>query len=231
MIREYYKLSKPGIVYGNLLPAVAAFTFGSTGVPDFTAFMLMCVGLSSIIACGCVLNNYLDRHMDALMERTKNRALVRGVISSRAALLFSVSLGLVGAGALLLVNYAALSAALFGLFVYVALYTPLKPVSASALFVGAVAGAMPPVVGYTAAAGVFDVYALWLFAALYFWQLPHFIAIAYFRYDEYVAAGVPLIVTTPPSKEARKTAKKIFIYSLWALLFGCAALIVHTWIR
>lgn len=232
MISAYYRLTKPGIVYGNLLPAIGAFFFGSPGLPHWPSLLFMVGGLACIIACGCVLNNYFDRSMDARMERTKHRALVTGAIPPSAALLFALVLGLSGTALLHLFSTpVALVSALLGLFVYVALYTPLKSRSATALYVGAVAGAMPPVVGYAAAAGTLDAYAAGLFLALYLWQLPHFIAIAFFRYEEYRAAGVPLLIKTPPSPEARKVARKIFHYSLWVLLLGCAGLIVQTWMR
>lgn len=232
MIKDYYLLTKPGIVYGNLLPAIAAYVFGSAGVPDITGLVSMAAGLALVIACGCVLNNYFDRGLDARMERTKHRALVRGTIAPSRALVFGTILGILGTLVLYLFSHPlALVAALAGLVVYVALYTPLKPRTSAALYVGALAGAMPPVVGYAAAAHALDWYAFWLFLALYVWQLPHFIAIAFFRYDEYKAAGVPLIIQSPPSAEARNVARKIFGYSLWVLLLGCATLIVQTWIR
>lgn len=231
MIREYYRLAKPGIVYGNLLPAVAAFLFGASGMPQLLPFTLMCAGLSLVIASGCVVNNILDRAYDARMERTKRRAIPRGAISVRAGWGYALVLGLLGTLLLAAVDWYALAIALAGWLVYVALYTPLKPRHPSALFVGAIAGATPPVVGYAAAAHALDVYALILFAALYLWQLPHFIAIAYFRYEEYTAAGIPLIIKNTPTAAARANARRLFVYSLWVLLFGCGALIVHTWIR
>jgi protoheme IX farnesyltransferase len=232
MVRDYYHLTKPGIIYGNSLAAVAGFFVASGSVVDWGLLVAMLIGLALIIACGCVLNNYFDRTIDARMERTKNRALVSGRISTTSALLFALLLGAGGVFVLwYFTNPLALAAALGGLLVYVALYTPLKPRSPWALFVGAVAGAMPPVVGYTAVSGVLDWYALGLFAILYVWQLPHFLAIGMYRYEEYAAAGVPLFIRKPPSEPLRHRARQIFRYSLVVLLALCLAPILHTWIR
>lgn len=231
MLQEYYRLVKPGIVYGNMLPAIAGYVFGTGGAVNLATLLYMTGGLMGIIACGCVLNNILDRSVDARMERTRMRALAQGSVTPRAAFLFAFVLGVVGALLLAETTAAAASSALFGLFVYAAVYSPLKPHNSAALFVGAVAGAVPPVVGYTAATGALDWYALALFGALYLWQLPHFVAIAYFRFDEYAVAGVPLIVRTPPSERARARARTVFGYSLWVLLIGCVGLMLQTWVR
>jgi protoheme IX farnesyltransferase len=234
MFTEYYRLAKPGIIYGNALAATAGFFVASLFVtsPDWWLLLAMLAGLSLIIACGCVLNNYMDREMDARMERTKNRAMVRGRISPRQALLFALALGVAGIAILFVFTTPlALIVALAGLVVYVGLYTPLKPRSSWALYVGAVAGAVPPVVGYTAVTGILDWYALAFFGVLYIWQLPHFIAIAMFRYDEYKAAGVPLVVRSSPSDAAKRRARSIFRYSLVVLLLLCLAPMLHMWMR
>ncbi len=232
MIKDYYHLAKPGIIYGNALAATAGFFFGTGGVVEWGVLLAMLFGLSGIIGCGCVLNNIIDREMDARMERTKTRAMVQGSISVVRALMFAAALGALGVALLLIyTNDKALTVALVGLVVYVCLYTPLKSKHPSALFVGAVAGAVPPVVGYAATTGSLDYYALLLFVILYLWQLPHFLAIATYRYDEYQAAGVPLYIKTAPTEAHKKAARKIFRYSLVVLLVLCVAPIVHTWIR
>ncbi|HVV14959.1 MAG TPA: protoheme IX farnesyltransferase [Candidatus Paceibacterota bacterium] len=228
MIKSYYRLAKPGIIYGNALAAAAGFLFAAAGAVDWALFLAMLLGLSLIIGSGCVLNNIYDRDMDARMERTKNRAMATGAIPRKHALIYALVLGVMGG--LLLVLYTtplAFAFALGGFFVYVLLYTPLKSKSAFALFVGAVAGAVPPVVGYAAAANTFDAYAFWLFAALYVWQLPHFLAIATYRYSEYRAAGVPLLIAREPSARAKRWGRTVFYASLAVLLLACGALMLH----
>ncbi len=228
MIKTYYHLTKPGIIYGNALVAAAGFLFAAKGSVDWMLFAAMLVGLSLIIASGCVVNNIWDKEIDAKMERTKKRATVTGTISDTNAYIFAALLGL--AGTFLLWQYTnnlTFAVAFAGWFVYVCLYTPLKPKSPFALFVGAFAGAVPPVVGYVAVTNSLDWYAWALFIFLYIWQLPHFLAIATYRYTEYAAAGVPLFITKEPTEKAKRWGKKIFRYSLVVLLLFCAALMLH----
>ena len=194
MIRAYYTLAKPGIVYGNALAALAGFLLASKGEYDWVRFVLMLLGLSAIIASGCVFNNYIDRDIDARMERTKNRALVQAVIAPRNALAYGTILFVLGAAILAFyTNALTLGVACFGFFAYVVLYSLLaKRTTPYATHVGALAGAVPPVVGYCAVTNTFDLGALLLFVILCTWQMVHFFAIALYRSDEYAAAGIPV---------------------------------------
>ncbi|HEV7121336.1 MAG TPA: protoheme IX farnesyltransferase, partial [Candidatus Paceibacterota bacterium] len=151
-MRDYYRLAKPGIVYGNALPAIAAFLFASTRSGfSLLLFVAMLIGLSGCIASACVINNVIDRDIDARMERTKARAIPMKRISVRNALIFAGALLVVGCAVLFLfTNLLTLAVTLFGVFVYLCLYTPLKRISLHSTIVGAVAGAVPPVVGYVA---------------------------------------------------------------------------------
>ncbi len=231
MVKAYYWLMKPGIVRGNALVAAAGFLFAGAGEVEWLRFFMMVVGISGIIASGCVFNNYFDRNIDARMERTKKRALVRGTISTRNALIYATALGVVGTAALTLyTNTLTVAVALVGWVVYVLVYTPLKHHSPLALFVGAVAGAVPPVVGYVAVTNTLDWYAFILFVVLYAWQIAHFLAIAVYRYDEYTAAGVPLYIRNRPSEAAKERAKKLFHFSLVVLLLFCLVLMLHRWV-
>lgn len=227
MIKAYYELTKPGIIRGNAIVAAAAFMFGSQGSIVWSDFVLMLAGLIGVIAGGCVFNNYADRHIDAKMERTKSRALVTNQIKGSHALIFGGVLFTAGSGLLFLIGFLPLVFALAGFVVYVFFYTPLKPKTKHAVFVGAVAGAMPPLVGYTAASHALDYFALALFLFLLLWQIPHFFAIARFRYAEYAAAGVPLFVAEPKTEKERRQARIIFYLSLVLLLVFCLALILQ----
>lgn len=232
MIRAYYELTKPGIVYGNAVVAAAAFIFASPEIIDWRLLALMLVGLSGIVASACVFNNYFDRHVDARMERTKNRALAASRISASSAIVFALTLGVVGTLVLgFYTNPLALGVALLGFVVYVFLYTPLKHITPHALWVGAVAGAMPPVVGYTAVIGALDLYALGLFVFLFMWQIPHFLSIAVYRHEEYQAAGIPLFIRKSPKDETKRRARQVFFLSLVVLLVWCLVLILQRWIR
>ncbi len=213
------------MVAGNALAAVAGFFFGSTTLSASIPFWELLIGLSCVVAAACVCNNVSDRYMDAKMARTNNRAIAAGRISVRHAILFASAFLTLGIVLLWKINLLSLVFGLLGFVIYVFVYTPLKPKTPHALWVGALAGAMPPVVGYVAATNLLDWYAFILFAALFLWQIPHFMAIAYYRYEEYQAAGVPLFVHQTPSNHTRQIARRIFHSSLIVLLFACAALI------
>jgi protoheme IX farnesyltransferase len=220
--RSYYRLMKPGIIYGNALMFAAGFFLASAHGIDWPLFLESLAGLSLVIGSACVFNNIADRAMDAKMERTKKRAIPSGKISTRAALMYGVALFAFGSALLYYFStIAALVSALIGFAVYVFFYTPLKPRTRYALFVGAVAGAMPPVAGYTAVTNAFDLWALGLFAALFVWQLPHFISIAVYRFEDYSMAGVPLFARAPKNDRERKLARQVFAASLIILLAAC----------
>jgi protoheme IX farnesyltransferase len=208
MLKEYYRLAKPGIVYGNLLTTVAAYLYASrwglVSMGGWESFLATIFGLGLIIASACVFNNYLDSDIDRKMERTKDRALVSGAIPQRNALLYGTTLGVLGFVLLLLfVNAVATTFALFGFIVYVVAYTSAKRLTPWATEIGSIAGAVPIVVGYTAVTNQFDLTALILFLILVIWQMPHFYSIAMFRADEYAAAGIPIL----PLKKGTRTTK------------------------
>ena len=231
MVSAYLNLTKPRMVVMNVAVAAAAFVFGSPATLNWQTFGFMVLGLGGIVAAACVFNNYADRHLDAKMERTKNRALAAGTLPPARALVFGTVLLVAGVALLSQTNLVALGAALVGFVTYVFVYTPLKPRTGLALYPGAVAGATPPVVGYAAAAGTLDYYALALFAVLFLWQIPHFLAIARYRYHEYTAGGVPLLVKEPQTQAERARARKVFYISLVFLVLFCGALIAQRWIR
>lgn len=198
MFRSYLSLTKPGIIMGNVITASGGFFLASRGVFDPVLFLAMLAGLSLIIASGCVINNYFDRDIDALMERTKHRALVVGAmvpIAPWKALVFGACLGVLGVLVLFLyTNVLTLGIALFGGFVYIVLYTFwFKRHSAKSTFVGSLSGAVPPVIGYCAVTNTIDIAAVILFLILVLWQMPHFFAIALYRIEDYTAAKIPVL--------------------------------------
>lgn len=218
---DYYRLTKPGIVYGNALTALAAFVFASRGVVDLGVLGAMLFGLMFSIASACVINNILDRDIDIHMERTKERALPMGRISIQSATIFAIVLFCIGSGLLyFFVNVLALLVTLFGVGMYLLVYTPLKRVSIHSTIVGALAGAVPPVVGYVAVTNALDITSLLLFLILVCWQMTHFLAIAIFRVDEYRAAQIPVMsvrVGMFRSKVIMVVYAFLFSFALYAL--------------
>jgi protoheme IX farnesyltransferase len=209
MIKNFYRLTKPGIIYGNAITATAGFFLASKGHISWFLFAAMLIGLSLVIASGCVFNNIFDADIDAKMDRTKNRAIASGKISKRAAKIYGTILLILGGVALSFTNNLTIVVALIGWIVYVLLYTPLKRKTVHDTLIGSIAGATPPVVGYTAITNKFDTGALLLLLILIFWQMPHFYAIAIRRLDEYKAASIPVL----PLKNGIKAAKiQILVY-------------------
>lgn len=207
---NYYLLTKPKIVLGNLVTLAAGFLLASKGTIDFLLFLETLFGLSLIMASACVFNNYIDRQMDKKMERTKNRALVTGLISPRNALLFATLLEILGTATLyFFTNLLTVYVAAFGFFVYVILYSLWKRHTIYGTAIGSVAGAIPPVVGYCAVSNHFDMGATILFTLLVLWQMPHFFAIALYHFDDYSAAGIPVL---PIVKGISRTKIHMIIY-------------------
>lgn len=227
MLKEYYALAKPGLVYGNLIPVIAGFLLGAhvwLGYIDLETLTATIIGIAFVMGSGCVFNNIIDADIDGSMERTKERSLVVGRISKNAALIFGACLGIAGFGILALwTNFLAAAAAAVGFFVYVALYTIwAKRRTTWSTAIGSIAGATPPVVGYCAASGRFDLAAILLFAILVLWQIPHFYSIAIYRRDDYAAAKIPVL----PVRQGINVAKINILIYIIAFLFVAPLLAV-----
>ena len=213
---NYYLLMKPGIIFGNLVTVAAGFILGGQGKFDLLLFIETLLGLSFIMASGCVFNNYIDKDIDKNMERTKNRALVTGLISVNKALFFATLLGFIGALLLFFfTNTLTLLVAITGFFIYVVLYSLWKCHTVYATAIGSLAGAIPPVVGYCSASNHFDLAAGILILMMVFWQMPHFFSIALYRYDDYKKAGIPVL---PVYRSILKTKVHMVIYIILFIL-------------
>lgn len=210
-IKNYYKIAKPGMVYGNAITVIGGFILASGGIIRMWSFVAALVGISLVIASGCVFNNYIDRDIDAKMERTKSRPLVTGRISERNAFIYGAVLGLIGFFVLVLyTNLLATVIAALGFFFYVFMYSMwFKRRTMYATLIGSIAGAVPPVVGYAATSGRIDAAAVILFAIMVVWQMPHFFAIAIRGADEYAAAK---ILAMPVVRGVRATKIQMFFY-------------------
>lgn len=217
MFKNYYLLTKPGIIRGNAITALAGFLLASKGDIDIWLLFVTITGISLIIASGCAYNNYIDRNIDSKMSRTKKRVLVVQSISVRNALIFATILGVTGFGLLaMFTNLITVAVGLLGFIDYIVLYGISKRRSVHGTLVGSISGATPPVAGYTAVTGSLDLGAVLLLLILVFWQMPHFYAIAIRRIDDYKKAKIPVL----PIKDGMKQTKiQIFLY---VLAFICA---------
>jgi len=217
-LKTYYELAKPGIIYGNLLTAVAGFFLASGRNINWWLLLAMALGLSLVIGGSCVFNNYLDQDIDGEMERTKDRALLSGAISPKSALVYASALLILGCLTLyFFTNLVTLLVALIGALSYVGVYTPLKRRTIYSSLIGSIPGATPPVIGYCAVTHTVNLEALLLFLILVLWQMPHFYGIALYRMKEYAKASIPLL---PIKKGAQITKVHSMIY---IFLFTLAA--------
>jgi protoheme IX farnesyltransferase len=220
VLKTYYRLTKPGIIYGNSLNVAAGF-FLAAGIKrafDIWTLAAVLVGSGLVIASGCVFNNYIDRDIDRKMPRTRKRALVTGSVPMAMALAYGAVLLALGFLTLaLFTNFVTVAVGITGFVFYVVVYGIGKRATVHGTLVGSISGAIPPVAGYTALTGRLDGAAIILFAILVTWQMPHFYSIAMYRRDEYAAAGLPV---WPVVKGMHSTKVQIAVYTI---LFGVAA--------
>lgn len=218
-INTYYQLTKPGVLYGNVLTAVAGYFLAATHFSLFqpSIFLGMLVGQTLVIGSACVTNNYLDQDIDRLMKRTKKRPSVTGKVSDRNMKRYASVLGIMGFIILwLLTNPLVVAIGLLGWITYVWLYGALsKRRSIHGTLVGSISGAMPIAGGYAAVTGVIDPALVIVFLILFFWQFPEFYSIAIYRRKEYKAAGVPVMTVV---KGNDSTILQIFIYTVLYVL-------------
>ncbi len=195
MIKQYLQVTKPGIIFGNLISVIGGFLLASQGSIDYPLFLYTLMGVSLVVASGCVYNNVIDRDIDQKMERTKNRVLVKGLISPKVSLVYATLLGIAGFMMLWFgANPLAMWLAVMGFVVYVGVYSLyMKRKSVYGTLIGSLSGAAPPVIGYCAVTNEFDAGALILLAIFSLWQMPHSYAIAIFRFKDYQAANIPVL--------------------------------------
>ena len=215
-VAAYAELTKPRITFLIVLTSAAGFALGSLGRIDYVAMLSALFGIALLSSGIATLNQYAERELDGLMRRTANRPLPAGKLAPWEALAFGSGLTL-AAEAYLLVFVNPLSAAL-GLFViagYLFAYTPLKTRTSLSTWVGAFPGAVPPLIGWTAARGSISLEGWVLFAILFLWQFPHFLAIAWMYREDYSRAGIVMLPVVEP--DGRVTAQQIVIYTVMLL--------------
>ncbi|MDT4898697.1 MAG: heme o synthase [Acidobacteriota bacterium] len=212
----YVDLTKPRITFLIVLTAAAGFCLGAKGSLDYLRFTHAMLGIALLSSGIATLNQYMERELDGLMRRTMLRPLPSGKLSAIEALVFGAGLTVIAEVYLaLLVNPLT---ALFGLTViagYLFMYTPLKTRTTLSTAVGAFPGAMPPLMGWTAAAGEVTTGAWVLFAILFLWQFPHFLAIAWMYREDYGRAGIRMLPVVEP--EGRITGQQIVMYTVMLL--------------
>lgn len=217
--KDYYLLTKPGILRSNLIAVFTGFWLASRWSFHWGVLLFALLGTALVMASSTVLNNYFDREMDKLMIRTRQRALPKGTITPNQVLRFGVILGIAGMAVLYFgVNPLSALLGLAGFIVYVFIYTVwLKPRSIWSTEVGAISGAMPPLIGYVAVTGTIDLGGWLLFAFLFLWQPPHFWMLGIRRVEEYRAAGFLIL---PVVKGVHHTKLRTIPYVLLLIPVG-----------
>ena len=220
LLRDFYELTKPRLNFMVVITTFVGFYMASKTTLRHIDFGLLAgtiFGTTLTAAAAGVLNQYVERDLDRSMTRTANRPLPAGRIAPFHALLMGI---LLGVGGILYLNFmvnpltALLGAATLGSYVFV--YTPLKRQSTLCTIVGAVPGAIPPVMGFTGLQDQISAEAIALFTILFFWQMPHFLAIAIMYKDDYAAGGFKMLPVIDP--DLSMTSRQIIIYTLSLLL-------------
>ena len=212
----YLELTKPRITFLIVLTSAAGFCLGSIGTVNYLLFAHALIGIALLSSGIATLNQFMERDLDALMRRTADRPLPSGRLFPFEALWFGVTLTLMAEAYLAL--FVNVLTALLGLTViagYLFVYTPLKTRTSLSTALGAFPGAMPPLMGWTAARGEIDVAAWVLFAILFLWQFPHFLAIAWIYREDYGRAGIRMLPVLEP--DGRVTGQQIIAYSVMLL--------------
>jgi protoheme IX farnesyltransferase len=205
------RLGKPRITGMVVVTFLGALWLAPGDIPHWRAIMTL-LGTTFLVAAANTFNMYMERDVDPLMERTRDRPLPRGLVSPEAALIFGSALACAGLPLVFLgSNLLTGCLGLLAVASYVVIYTPLKRRSAAALFVGAVPGALPPLMGWTTVTGHLDAPGLALFAVLFLWQIPHFLAIAIYRTADYARAGFKVL---PLAISARATRATVVSFSI-----------------
>jgi len=212
----YLDLTKPRITTLVVLTAAAGFCLGSAKGIDYAGLFNMTVGIALLASGISTLNQYIERDLDCLMRRTESRPLPSGKLAPRAALIFGLVLSLVATVYIgLLINWLTALLGVLTFASYLFVYTPLKTRTTLSTVLGAFPGAMPPLMGWTSARGEVTVEAWVLFAILFLWQFPHFLAIAWMYRDDYARAGIKMLPVVEP--EGRVTSQQIVAYTLMLL--------------
>jgi protoheme IX farnesyltransferase len=212
-VKDYIALTKPRITWLILMSTGVGYFFGSRSGWNFLTLLHTLIGTGLIASGTAALNQWYEREADAKMKRTQLRPLPSGRLTSRNALVFAIIISLAGFIELFLaVNALTGWLGLFTLLSYLFVYTPLKQRSPHSTTIGAIPGAMPPLIGYAAASGTLTWDAWILFAILFIWQFPHFYAIAWMYREDYERAGIRMLPVVEPDGES--TARRILLYSL-----------------
>ena len=213
-VKNFTEITKLRLSVSVVFSSVAGYLLGAAEV-DFMILLLLCIGGYCMVGASNVYNQIMERDLDSLMDRTKNRPIPAGRMSIAAALSIAIILTIVGISVLYSINPQTAMFGAISIFIYVFLYTPLKTKTPLSVFVGAFPGAIPFMLGWVAATNDFGIEPGTLFMIQFFWQFPHFWAIGWFLFDDYKKGGFFML---PTGKRDRTTAVQVVFYSVCTVL-------------
>lgn len=210
MMKYYLEIIKPRIILGNIILIIGSFLFSSRFYFDVFLFIFTVLGVSLVIASSCIFNNIIDVEIDAKMNRTKNRVLVKKLLKPIPVYIFGIIIGGFGFFILgFLVNFLSMFLSIIGFIIYVFIYTFLKRTSIYSTFIGSFSGSIPSLIGCSAVNNTISIASICLFIIFIFWQMSHFYAISIMYIEDYKNANLPVF---PVVKGILKTKKHIFYY-------------------
>ena len=217
IFQDFKEITKAGLAISVLFSSIAGYLLGfSTSFPfSWNVLLMLIIGGYCMVGASNAFNQVIEKDLDALMDRTKNRPIPAGRMSVNTALTIASLLTLIGLVLLYLINPKTAMFGAISIFLYTCVYTPLKTKTPLSVFVGAFPGAIPFMLGWVAATGSFGIEAGTLFLIQFFWQFPHFWAIGWFLYEDYEKGGFFML---PTGKKDNKTALQIILYTVWLLV-------------
>jgi len=217
LFADFVAITKARLAISVVFSSVAGYLLGFSEEHPFQwlTLVLLTIGGYCMVGASNVFNQIIEKDLDALMDRTKNRPIPAGKMSVKAAFVLGALLTVAGLAILYSINPKTAMFGAISIFLYVSIYTPLKTKTPLSVFVGAFPGAIPFMLGWVAATGRFDIEAGTLFLIQFFWQFPHFWAIGWFLFDDYKKGGFFML---PTGKKDKKTAIQIIIYTGWLVL-------------
>ena len=213
---SFIEITKLRLSVSVVFSSVISYLIGMSEF-DFEIFLYLVVGGLMMVSASNIFNQVIERDLDALMQRTKRRPLPMGQISVNNALVLGFTFVIAGLTFLYIINPLCAMLGAISIFIYACVYTPLKLITPLSVFVGAIPGAIPFMLGWVAATNELGVEALALFLMQFFWQFPHFWAIAWWQNDEYEKAGFKML---PTGRKDKSTTFQIIFYSFWAIIMS-----------
>ena len=214
---DFKAITKAGLAISVVFSSVAGFMLGVSSFSSLNWLILLklAIGGYCMVGASNAYNQVIEKDLDALMERTKNRPIPAGRMSANVAVVIASVLAAVGIALLYTINPKTAMFGAISIFLYTSIYTPLKTVTSLSVFVGAIPGAIPFMLGWVAATDNFGIEAGTLFLIQFFWQFPHFWAIGWFLFEDYEKASFFML---PTGKKDKGTALQVILYTVWLII-------------